>query len=541
MRITTQPQSRKTFLGATVAFNVAAEAQGPFAYQWRLNQAAIPGATDSLLALTNVQLNQAGLYSVSVSNNLGGAVSSNAGLSVSQIAAWGNNGDGQTNVPANIVDPVKIAAGESHSLALQGDRSVLAWGANPHGECNVPGTVSNVLQIAAGSYHNLALRADGAVVSWGAGTNVASFPHFGQSQVPANVSNVFVVSAGGFHSVALKADGSVIAWGAGTSGWGTPNFGQSIIPSGLTNAVAIAAGRYHTLALRSDGRVLAWGAGTNNIKFPFVGQSMVPVGLSNVVAIAAGGFHSLALKDDGRVVAWGDYYYGQNKVPAGLSNVVAIAAGLNHSAALTEAGVLFLWGDGVSGGYRQSIPPPGLANVEAVAGGGQHTLALVNNGAPYIVGQSHDRSATTGGNATLFVKAIGQQILQYQWQLNATNLDGATNASLDITNIPLSSAGRYQCIVSNALGVAQSLPIAFVLSRSTPRFDAAATVTGLTTSGFGLHLSGLSGHGEIILYGSANLVDWRALLTNPPVLGSLQWTDSAATNLPHQFYRAEER
>ena len=49
-------------------------------YQWRLNHAAIAGATSSLLQLNNVQAIQAGTYDVLVYNAYGSAVSSNAVL-----------------------------------------------------------------------------------------------------------------------------------------------------------------------------------------------------------------------------------------------------------------------------------------------------------------------------------------------------------------------------------------------------------------------------------------------------------------------------
>ena len=56
-----------------------------------------------------------------------------------------------------------------------------------------------------------------------------------------------------------------------------------------------------------------------------------------------------------------------------------------------------------------------------------------------------------------------------------------------------------------------------------------------------MQLSGLSGHGGIILYASTNLVDWVPVLTNAPSVGTLTLLDGAATNLPAQFYRASEQ
>src|SRR5258706_4467255 len=42
-----------------------------FSYQWRLNGASLSGATSAALALSNVQSNQAGSYTVVVGNSSG--------------------------------------------------------------------------------------------------------------------------------------------------------------------------------------------------------------------------------------------------------------------------------------------------------------------------------------------------------------------------------------------------------------------------------------------------------------------------------------
>jgi hypothetical protein len=57
---------------------------------------------------------------------------------------------------------------------------------------------------------------------------------------------------------------------------------------------------------------------------------------------------------------------------------------------------------------------------------------------------------------------------------------------------------------------------------------------------FSLGLTGLSGHGPVIVYASTNLADWQAILTNPPVVGTLHILDSGATNVQQRFYRARE-
>jgi hypothetical protein len=80
--ITQQPASQTKTVSDTVTFSVAASGAAPLSYQWRFNEDPILGATNSTLSLVNVQLEQAGDYSVVVANAFGTSVSSNAVLSV---------------------------------------------------------------------------------------------------------------------------------------------------------------------------------------------------------------------------------------------------------------------------------------------------------------------------------------------------------------------------------------------------------------------------------------------------------------------------
>jgi hypothetical protein len=61
--------------GSTVVFSVTATGTDPLAYQWKFGGTIIPGATNSTLTLTNIHPDQAGYYTVRVSD-MGGAVTS---------------------------------------------------------------------------------------------------------------------------------------------------------------------------------------------------------------------------------------------------------------------------------------------------------------------------------------------------------------------------------------------------------------------------------------------------------------------------------
>jgi hypothetical protein len=357
------PLQATVFAGGSITLTGAFGGSKPLQHQWSFQGQPVPGGTNASLELTQVAPAAAGLYSVAVSNRLGGMIAPGTELILVEVAAWGTvlSRGNEGNVPVPSVPPLAdavlaVAQGSGYSVALRTNGTVLAWGDSTVGQTNVPGGLVDVVAIAAGGSHSLALRRDGRVTGWG-------YNYYGQASVPASLSNVVAVTAGSLHSAALRAEGTVTAWGYNSSG-------QASVPAGLSNVVAVSAGGSHNLALRADGTVAAWG-------YNVWGQATVPSGLSNVVAVAAGEAHSLALRADGGVVGWGYNSSGQAAVPAGLTGVVAVAAGSQHSLALRADGTVTAWGNGAFG---QTNLPPGLRGVTAIAARATANLARV--GAP---------------------------------------------------------------------------------------------------------------------------------------------------------------
>jgi uncharacterized delta-60 repeat protein len=77
-----QPLSFTNNLGTSNAFSVSVFGSDPLLYQWFKDGTAIADATNSLLPLPNLQSNQVGYYSITVTNLYGWTISSNALLSV---------------------------------------------------------------------------------------------------------------------------------------------------------------------------------------------------------------------------------------------------------------------------------------------------------------------------------------------------------------------------------------------------------------------------------------------------------------------------
>lgn len=74
--------SSTVYAGSTVAFGVATTGTPPLQYQWRTNQVAIFGATNSTLVLTNVAITASGNYDVVIGNSFGSSNSPPVTLTV---------------------------------------------------------------------------------------------------------------------------------------------------------------------------------------------------------------------------------------------------------------------------------------------------------------------------------------------------------------------------------------------------------------------------------------------------------------------------
>ena len=80
--ITSQPASQTVDEGTTVSLAVQATGSAPLSYQWLFANNAIPGATNSVLVLSNTLPSMSGIYAVAVGNSGGSAISSNALLTI---------------------------------------------------------------------------------------------------------------------------------------------------------------------------------------------------------------------------------------------------------------------------------------------------------------------------------------------------------------------------------------------------------------------------------------------------------------------------
>jgi alpha-tubulin suppressor-like RCC1 family protein len=425
--------------GQSLHLSVNATGAGELAFQWTKNGRPIPGATGADFTVAAASWSDNGYYVAWVTDDHGTWPSAPFFVqfvpAVTRLLGWGYNTNGQISIPAGLTDVVGMSAGNSHSLALRADGTVLAWGMhNIHGETTVPDGLNGAVAVAAGQSYSMALRSNGTVAVWGSNL-------YQELNMPAGLSNVVTVAAGYQHALAVKSNGTVVAWG-GAYGTG------AAVPAGLTDVISVAGGGGHSLALKRDGTVVAWGENGN-------GQCNVPVGLADVVAIAAGGSHSLALKSDGTVTGWGANPWGQSQPPTGLTGVISIAAGMDDSMALKSDGTVVAWGQDYGGFATLTPRPSGLNGVIAISAGTRCWMALgdaSHDTPPIIIAQPLSQARAEGQTVVLTVAAVGGGSYSYQWRKNETAIPSATSATLTLSNLSAADAGSYAVTVTNYLG-----------------------------------------------------------------------------------------
>ena len=150
---------------------------------------------------------------------------------------------------------------------------------------------------------------------------------------------------------------------------------------------------------------------------------------------------------------------------------------------------------------------------------------------PEIVSQPTSRAAKPGTSFTLSATASGFPAPRYQWSFNGTNIAGATNVSITLSNISSANFGTYQFRATNSVGAAFSIPADVVpespLHITTPRFG---------TNGFTFSARGPAGTNYVVER-SSDLNAWTPIHTNRAQTGLFSFGDPAVSGSSYFFYR----
>lgn len=173
--IISQPTSRTVNIDAPVSFSVTASGTAPLKYQWRFNDANVPGAITPTFAIAHAQETNAGAYVVVVTNAFGMITSSVATLSINPAPTGGPPSiitapQPQTVLAGSTVAFTVVAAGDSPLFYFWRRDGSNIWG-SPDGDTL---TLPNVRVSAAISV--LVSNAAGTVVAGPAALTVNSPP-----------------------------------------------------------------------------------------------------------------------------------------------------------------------------------------------------------------------------------------------------------------------------------------------------------------------------------------------------------------------------
>ena len=159
--ITAQPQSQGIATGNSVTFSVGVTGTAPLSYQWLFNGTNISGATTNPLTLANVQLTNAGNYSVIITNIAGSVTSSVAVLTVSNAPPAISTQPQSQSVLAGQTATFSVTASGTLPLNYQ-------WrlgGTNLSGATTNPFVLANVQPTNAGNYSVVITNVAGSVTS----------------------------------------------------------------------------------------------------------------------------------------------------------------------------------------------------------------------------------------------------------------------------------------------------------------------------------------------------------------------------------------
>ncbi|NPV63084.1 MAG: hypothetical protein HPY61_10750 [Methanotrichaceae archaeon] len=413
--IAVQPQSQNTCEGSPVQFSVQASGTEPMSYQWMKNGAEIPGEVSPSLQIKEVMANDAGGYSVTISNCCGLVVSGVASLNVDSR-------------PSIIVQPQSQVVCQDSEVSF----CVQAGGTEPleyqwaRDGADIPGANQSCFAIpgasldSAGSYSVRVSNRCGQTVSEAAALQINVKPSIlvqPMSQMACEGSPVtFSVQARGSMPLEYQwlKDGTEIP-GANLSLYAIPV------------ASADSAGNYSVLIGNGCGQATSVEAALEISMKPsiLVGPRSRSAceGSEVIFEVQAAGTEPLGyqwMKD------------GIEILGANLSTYVIPVVSTDSA-----------------GSYSAVV-----SNVCGQARSNEGILEI--NQTPSILIQPQSQAVCEGSQVTFSVLASGTEPFSYQWMKDGIEIPGASSSNYTIASASTYDAGGYSVIVGNSCARAES-------------------------------------------------------------------------------------
>jgi hypothetical protein len=259
-----------------------------------------------------------------------------------ELYCWGFGSSGQVDPSSNTADnpaPVlvnderpwlKVAAGGTHSCAIDSQQALYCWGDNSYQQLGAPdpdddfhqvtansGAISAWSDITAGGNHTCAVTDDDNANAWCWGLHSSGqlngetspddteFPIRPIGDPGSNTFNTLFVHAGGVHSCALMDSGDSYCWGSNTYSQlgheNGPAVGQVLAIGQVTQ---LSTGEHHTCAISAED-ARCWGRDDNGRLGKGTTGDSVDVEGEPWTWISAGGEHTCGVFDEA-VYCWGN-------------------------------------------------------------------------------------------------------------------------------------------------------------------------------------------------------------------------------------------
>lgn len=498
-QIATAPSSLSLRAGQTAVFSVTATGTAPLIYRWFFNSTnLLAGANSSSLTLPNVQLTNAGTYTVVISNLAGVVASAPVNLAVQSPPVIVQQPASRAVLPGSNATFTVQAIGDA-PLAYQ-------WffnGSTPISGATASELVINNAQTANnGSYSVRITNSLGVTFSSTVTLAVKLPPIITQQPVSLTVTQgnaaSFAVSVSGdgpFHyrwlrngTNAIPGTNAPVLQIANAQG---TNAGAYVVI--VTNEVGSATSTEAQLTVRTAPIILTqpadlFAAPGDNAAFTVVANGDQPLFYqwcfngTNVISAATNasltiqnisvnsdGLYSVVITNEIGTISSQNAALKVRQPPLVTVPPASLTVTQGHSATFSVAATgdgpfSYQWlfnGNSISGATGSTLT---LNNVLPSAAG-QYSVRITNvvrsitspaatltvRPLPVIAQQPSSLVSTQGQTATFTVTATSETPVNYQWRQNGISLAG-NNAFLSIANVLPSNAGIYDVIVANSYG-----------------------------------------------------------------------------------------
>jgi hypothetical protein len=445
-----QPRSQSVVVGTDVYLSVSFSGSHPATLQWQKDGTNIPNATWTPLWISAVQSNNAGVYSATISNNYGTVTSSNAFLHVVPRVNLAVRG----TVPGFFWD-VDVVGNSAFGLSTNG--LIVFDVTDPTSPVQIGGVFS-----LYGFRGKISVSGHYAYVATGYGLLVFDVSDL---QHPTNVANRYI--SAGATDVQLVGQHAFVTGSYGLQIFDVSNpanpvwLAEAFSQQRRTDIYILApfayvVGPYNGLAIFDitqpnlptdlgnhpvpgaesidfDGRFTYIAAGTNGLT---VLDAINPTTPATVVSYNPG-------RPWVDVDVLGSDAFMAAETPPGLQIVDLSIPSLPAISSYTYDYLPGGHAVDVTGRYAFLGSYSGLFVVEKVG---------AVDSQPVIRTAPMDQIVREGGTAKFSVTAMGDPPIAYQWYFRGTNLAGATNFLLTLTNVNASATGTYAVLVTNRSG-----------------------------------------------------------------------------------------